>query len=225
MSGAFVLGIAGPVAVGKSTYAAAEADRLRDGGAAVEVVSTDAFLLSNERLAPLGGAMRKGYPESYDWPALIDMLEAARAGAFPLSTPVYSHETFDLLPGADRTIERVDVLIVEGLNVLQAPPDAAADMTALLDRSIYLHAAEHVVEQWFVDRFVELARPADGVPSGFYAMFAGMDTAELDAVARWTWNEINLPNIRQHVAPTRVRADVVVHKGADHTIERVEQRR
>jgi type I pantothenate kinase len=223
MSGAFVLGIAGPVAVGKSTYAAAEADRIRATGATVEVVATDVFLLSNEQLAPLGGAMRKGYPESYDWAALVDTLDAARHGRFPLTTPVYSHETFDLVPGAVHTIETADVVVVEGLNLLQAPPDAPADMAAMLDRSIYLHASEPVIEQWFVDRFVSLARPAEGAPSDFYAMFADMDDAELDAVARWTWTEINLPNLRQHIAPTRARADVVVHKAADHRIERIEQ--
>lgn len=223
MSGAFVLGIAGPVAVGKSTYAASEADRIRATGAIVEVVATDVFLLSNEQLAPLGGAMRKGYPESYDWAALIDTLDAARHGGFPVTTPVYSHETFDLVPGAVHTIEAADVVVVEGLNLLQAPPDAPADMAAMLDRSIYLHAPEQVIEQWFVDRFVGLARPAEGEPSAFYEMFAGMADAELEAVARWTWTEINLPNLRQHIAPTRERADVVVHKAADHRIERVEQ--
>lgn len=222
-SGTTVVGIAGPVAVGKSTFADTLAARLTATGRTAEVVATDVFLVSNAQLAPLGGAMRKGFPESYDWAALIDTLDAARRGRFPLTTPVYSHETFDLVPGATHAIETADVLVVEGLNLLQAPPDAPADMAAMLDRSIYLHAPEQVIEQWFVDRFIGLARPADGPPSAFYEMFAGMDDAELDAVARWTWTEINLPNLRQHIAPTRERADVVVHKAADHHIERIEQ--
>lgn len=222
------VGIVGSVAVGKSTFAEALARQLvaRAGTTpplTVEVVATDAFLLSNDRLAPLGGAMRKGYPESYDWAALASFLTDAAAGAEVLWTPTYSHETFDVVPDERHEFDRPDVLIVEGLNLLQIAPDGHRPAD-LLEHTIYVHAPEAQIEQWFVDRFVALARPAEGEPSEFYAMFAAMDDDELDAVARWTWHEINAPNLRDHIEPTRERAHVVVHKGADHRIVDVERR-
>lgn len=237
-----MVGVVGSVAVGKSTFAAALARQLVARAATtppltVEVVATDAFLLSNERLAPLGGAMRKGYPESYDWAALASFLADASAGVEVLTTPVYSHETFDVVADERHEFTRPDVLVVEGLNLLQtapggrggpgdeAMPDRAGWSPAeQFDCAIYLHAPAAQIEQWFVDRFVALARPVEGEPSDFYAMFATMDDDELDAVARWTWREINAPNLRDHIEPTRDRAHVVVHKGADHRIVDVERR-
>ncbi len=223
-----MVGIVGPVAVGKSTFAAALARQLVDRAQttaplAVEVVATDAFLLSNDRLAPLGGAMRKGYPESYDWDALDTFLADAAAGAEVLSTPVYSHETFDLVDGERHEFARPDVLIVEGLNLLQPAPGGGSPADHL-EHTVYLHAPSARIEQWFVDRFVGLARPEEGTPSDFYAMFAAMDDDELDAVAHWTWNEINAPNLRDHIEPTRHHAHVVLHKGEDHRIVDVERR-
>ena len=223
-----MVGIVGPVAVGKSTFAAAFARQLVDRAdttapLAVEVVATDAFLLSNDRLAPLGGAMRKGYPESYDWDALDLFLAEAAAGAALLSTPLYSHETFDIVAGERHEFGRPDVLVVEGLNLLQAAPGGGSPADRL-EHSVYLHAPMPLIEQWFVERLIGLARPEVGAPSDFYAMFAAMDDDQLDAVARWTWNEINAPNVRDHIEPTRQRADEVLHKGEDHRIVSVERR-
>lgn len=229
--GPFVVGVVGSVAVGKSTFAnelavalgafapVADAEPLR-----AEVVATDSFLLPNAELEPLGGAMVKGHPQSYDWAALDRFLAAAAGGESVLTVPVYSHETFDIVPGATRMLSTPDVLVVEGLNLLQDPPTAPLDVAGHLDRSLYLDAPEAVIEQWFVDRFLVVAR-AEHAPDGFYAMFDGMDDAEVESVARWTWDEINAPNLHRHIAPTRSRADVVVHKAADHSIERVEQQR
>ncbi len=227
-AGPLMVGIVGPVAVGKSTFAAALARQLVDRAdttvpLAVEVVATDAFLLSNDRLAPLGGAMRKGYPESYDWDALDVFLAEAAAGASVLSTPVYSHETFDIVVGERHEFGRPDVLVVEGLNLLQSAPGGGSPADRLA-HSVYLHAPMPLIEQWFVERFIGLARPEVGAPSDFYAMFAAMDDDELDAVARWTWNEINAPNVRDHIEPTRHRADEVLHKGEDHLVVAVERR-
>lgn len=225
-----LVGVVGPVAVGKSTFAAQLAEQLVGGSdvgsqLGVEVVSTDSFLLSNDQLAPIGGAMVKGYPESYDWAGLDSFLVAATSGAEVLSTPVYSHDAFDLAVGERREFVRPDVLIVEGLNLLQVPPGGEGTSPAdRLDHSFYLHAPTGMIEDWFVERFGALAHPADGAPTGFYAMFADMDAAELDAVARWTWSEINAPNLRDHIEPTRSRAQVVLHMGSDHRIERVEGR-
>lgn len=217
-----IAGLVGSVAVGKSTTAGALAALLT---VPVEVVATDAFLLSNERLAPLGGAMRKGYPESFDWPALDDFLGRARRGASPLESPVYSHEVFDVLPGVVRRFDAPEVLIVEGLNLLQHPPEGLTPPPAEhLDLGIYLDAPDELVEHWFVERFVSLTRPSGDEPSEFYAQFAAMSDEDLRATAQWVWREINAPNLHQHVAPTRDRADLVLHKGSDHRVARVERR-
>jgi type I pantothenate kinase len=216
----------GSVAVGKSTMARALARFLDADGAAAPVagravvVSTDSFLLPNEQIEALGGAMVKGFPQSYDWLALEQFLAMAKRGAPTLATPVYSHEIFDIVAGAQHRFDTPDVLIVEGLNLLQVPPAATVDLSAHLDRSIYLHAPAEVLEQWFVDRFLDACRTA--TPDSFYAGFAAMDVTEVESIARWTWREINEPNLVEHIEPTRSRADVVVHLAPDHSIERVE---
>ena len=217
-----IVGIVGSVAVGKSTTAEVLAGLL---SVPVEVVATDAFLLPNEQLEPLGGAMRKGYPESFDWRALDAFLTRARRGGSPLESPVYSHEVFDVLPGVVRRFATPEVLVVEGLNLLQRPPvDGIVAPADHLDLGIYLHASDELVEHWFVERFVALTRPPDGEPSAFYAQFATMADEDLRATARWVWNQINAPNLAQHVGPSRERADLVLHKGPDHRIGHVERR-
>jgi type I pantothenate kinase len=225
-----VVGLVGSVAVGKSTFAASLADVLRDAppdGVArrVEVVATDAFLLPNSVLEPMGGAMVKGTPVSYDWAALELFLRSARDGRPTLSVPVYSHRTFDIVEGELRVFPTPEVVLVEGLNLLQAPPVAPVDLVELFDRTVYLHAPSEVVEDWFVARFIDHVTAAAQDPESFYAVFAAMDPAEVDRVARWTWSEINLPNVERHVAPTRERAHVVAHLGADHTVQRLQHRR
>lgn len=216
----YVVGVVGSVAVGKSVTAGLLAHLL---GEPVEVVSTDVFLFPNARMEPLGGAMRKGYPDSFDWVALDAFLGGLRSGSDRASVPVYSHEEFDIVAGEVRTFEVPDVVIIEGLNLLQDAPavDGRGPIRVAdhLDRSIYLDAETAMIEEWFVQRFVSLARPAMGEPSDFYRMFAAMSDAELDASARWVWTEINEPNLRQHIAPTKARADMVVHKGPAHEIE------
>jgi len=238
-SGAFLIGVVGSVAVGKSTFAAHLADalgtvtvpRARPDDAlvaqlrrcTVEVVSTDAFLLPNSVLEPLGGAMIKGTPQSYDWAALDHFLSAAAGGSAELRLPVYSHEIFDVVPGEMQALSTPDVLVVEGLNLLQRPPDAAIDVSRHLHRSIYLHAPAPVIEEWFVERFMALTRHAAETPGDFYSIFVGLDEDEVEAVAVWTWSEINAPNLHRYIEPTRARADLVVHHGADHSIVRIER--
>lgn len=224
-----MVGVVGSVAVGKSTFAAGLAEVLRDAPPdgvprRVEVVATDAFLLPNAVLEPMGGAMVKGTPASYDWAALELFLRSARDGAASLSVPVYSHRTFDVVEGELRVFPTPEVVLVEGLNLLQAPPVAPVDLVELFDRTVYLHAATEVVEEWFVERFVDQVAAAAQDPESFYAMFASMDVAEVDTVARWTWHEINRPNLERHIAPTRERAHVVAHLGADHSVQRLEHR-
>jgi type I pantothenate kinase len=226
----FVVGVVGAVAVGKSTTARLLADLLGDAGhgLSTEIVATDAFLLSNEQLEPLGGAMVKGYPQSYDWAALDRFLTGVRGGASVMAVPVYSHQLFDVVRGAQHIMSTPQVLIVEGLNLLQGPPAAPVEMSEHLDHSLYLDAPPAVIEEWFVARFLDSNRQESASesesPDSFYAMFAGMDDTEVEAVARWTWSEINAPNLRDHIEPTRRRADMVVHKAADHSITRIERR-
>ena len=229
----FVVGLAGSVAVGKSTVARRLAELLADTAPGVttgdalrvEVVATDSFLLPNDQLGPLGGAMVKGYPQSYDWTALQRFLAEAGAGSPVLSVPIYSHEEFDVVAGAQHVMSSPDVLIVEGLNLLQGPPAAPIDLTDHLHRTIYLDAPAPVIEDWFVQRFLATTHQEHTSPNSFYAAFDGMGDDEVESVARWTWQEINAPNLHQHIAPTRDRADVVVHKAADHSIERIQHRR
>lgn len=221
----FVVGLVGAVAAGKTTMAGRLAELMATAGPPLQVavVATDSFLLSNAELEPLGGAMVKGYPQSYDWPALQRFLAAASGGAGTLSVPRYSHDLFDVVPGVQDDMASPDVLVVEGLNLLQAPPVAPVDLVPLLDRSIYLEVATEDVARWFVDRFLDVTAQAHDDPRSFYAMFAGMERAEVEAIARWTWDEINAPNLVEHIAPTRARADLVLHLGADHSVQRVER--
>ncbi len=224
-AGPYVIGIVGSVAVGKTTFAARLADLMATGTRTVEVVSTDSFLLSNAVLEPMGGAMVKGTPQSYDWGALERFLRDAAEGADELHLPVYSHELFDVVPDEVQVLPSPDVLVVEGLNLLQQPPTSPVDVSAHLHRSIYLHAPRAVIEEWFVERFMTLTRHAASTPGDFYSMFAGLDEDEVESIAVWTWAEINAPNLADNIEPTRSRADLVVHHGADHSIERIERHR
>jgi type I pantothenate kinase len=221
-----VVGVVGSVGVGKSTTARQLADLMGESGhgLSTEVVATDSFLLTNEQLEPLGGAMVKGQPQSYDWTALDRFLTEVHDGAPVMMVPIYSHQLFDVVPGAHHVMSTPEVLIVEGLNLLQGPPAAPVDMAEHLDRSIYLDAPPAIIAEWFVARFLDTTRQESASSDGFYAMFAGMDDAEVESVARWTWDEINAPNLRDHIEPTRERADLVVHKAADHSITRIQHR-
>jgi type I pantothenate kinase len=206
-----IVGIAGGVAVGKTWLANDVHDAL--AARPVEVVATDGFLLPNAELTRRGLVARKGFPESYDVDRLRDFLRAVRGGQFPQRVPTYSHATYDVT-GEERTIDTVDVLIIEGVNVL----GAAAD---LLDLGVYLDADEHDLETWFRRRFVALCDAARDDPTSFYRPFAAMDPADVDAVATQVCRDINLVNLRDHIAPTRARATCVITKGPDHEMVEV----
>jgi len=201
-----VVGIAGPVAVGKSTLAYQLADALAP--AAVEVVTTDGFLFANDELEARGLSMRKGFPESYDLDALRAFLGAVRAGR-PADVPVYSHETYDVVVGAFRSVAGAGVVVLEGVNALSAT-------VGLLDLGIYVHADDAVVEAWFVERFRELCANDD--PTSFYARFAGLDAETVDHLAHEVWRSVNLVNLHEHIGPSIGHADVVVEKAADHGV-------
>jgi len=220
----FVVGVAGSVAVGKSTIArllrelmSRWADTPR-----VELVTTDGFLYPNAELERRGLMERKGFPESYDRRALVDFLVEIKSGADEVRAPYYSHMRYDIVPDAHVTVRRPDVVIVEGLNVLQPPPspnDVA--VSELFDFSIYVDADASHIERWYVDRFLALRHAAFSNPNSFFKVFADLSDEESVTRALGYWNDINLPNLEESVLPTRHRATLVLRKGPDHAVERV----
>jgi type I pantothenate kinase len=214
----FIVGITGAVAVGKSTFASELAAAIAGwpGSPVVEVVATDGFLFPNAVLEGRGLLNRKGFPETYDGETFRAVLAEIRRGAAEI--PVYSHALYDIDPALARRLESPDVLIVEGLGL----HEGAAALG--LDVLVYLDADEAHVEAWFEDRFIDLWRAAETDPTSFYARFREMDEAQTRAFAGQVWRAINLPNLREHIAPGRDVADLVVRKGADHTIASLSER-
>jgi type I pantothenate kinase len=208
-----ILGVTGGVAAGKTTLCSAIANclqtRLR-----VDVVSTDGFLFPNDVLTARGILMRKGYPESYDTALLGGVLQRARWGA--VRVPGYSHATYDRAPELDRTIDRPDILLVEGLGFSLA--NTSRNPATLLDLLIYIEAQEADLETWYVERFLRFWRDAKTDPGSFYARFSHLDEAGVELIARQVWGAINLPNLRDNIAPLREHADLRVVKRADHRL-------
>ncbi len=207
-----LVGVAGSVGVGKTTFAAALAQQL-----GAQTISTDGFLLANVELEARGLIDRKGFPESYDHAAVRTFVHALRSNAWPVRVPLYSHELFDVVPGYE--LKQSAVVIAEGINALQSP------LQESLDAGIYLHTREHVVEQWFVDRMLRFIVDAETKPGGFYDRFVAWDVDRRADFARHVWDTINLPNLRAHIAPTAGQADWVIEFDADHRIERVVPRK
>lgn len=227
----YVIGVAGSVAVGKSTTARLLRELLARWPATprVELVTTDGFLLPNAELERRGLMDRKGFPESYDRRALLRFLAAVKAGQPEVRAPVYSHLTYDILRDREVVVRRPDVLIVEGLNVLQpARPAAGGSNLAVsdfFDFSIYVDARTADVRQWYVDRFLSLRRTAFADPASYFHRYASLSDDDAVARARSIWDAINAPNLEQNILPTRGRATLVLRKGADHSVERVRLRK
>jgi len=224
----FVGGVAGSVAVGKSTIARLLRELMSrwPGTPRVELVTTDGFLYSNEELERRGIMHRKGFPESYDRRALVRFLTDVKSGAAEVRAPFYSHVRYDIMPDAHVTVRRPDVVIVEGLNVLSPPPtpnDVA--VSDLFDFSIYVDADESEIAKWYVDRFLALRQGAFSNPNSFFKVFAELSDDEAVTTALGYWNDINLPNLRENVAPTQHRATLVLRKAADHAVESVRLRK
>jgi type I pantothenate kinase len=228
----YVIGVAGSVAVGKSTTARVLKALLSrwPNTPKVELVTTDGFLLPNAELQRLGLMERKGFPESYDASAIVRFLSAVKAGERNVKAPTYSHLTYDVLPGESVTVDRPDILIFEGLNVLQ-PGRLAKDGRAIafvsdfFDFSIYLDAAEDNLRQWYIERFMRLRLTAFQDPRSFFQRYTKLSEEDALAVATGLWEKINLPNLRENILPTRPRASLVLRKGASHLIEDVALRK
>lgn len=224
----FVVGVAGSVAVGKSTIARLLRELMSrwPGTPRVELVTTDGFLYTNAELERRGIMHRKGFPESYDRRALVSFLTEVKSGAAEARAPFYSHVRYDIMPDAHVTVRRPDVVIVEGLNVLSPPPtpnDVA--VSDLFDFSIYVDADEDDIAKWYVDRFLALRQGAFSNPNSFFKVFAELSDAEAVETAMGYWNDINLPNLRENVEPTKHRATLVLRKAADHAVETVRLRK
>lgn len=228
----FVIGIAGSVAVGKSTTARILRALLSRWGSSpkVDLVTTDGFLFPNAVLAREGLMRRKGFPESYDLPALLEFLAAIKAGKDVVEAPVYSHLVYDVVPGETVTIDQPDILILEGLNVLQTSKlpkngQGLPFVSDFFDFSIYLDAEDALLHQWYVDRFMRLRETAFRNPQSYFHRYAQISAAEAEKTAEDLWNNINLVNLHDNIRPTRPRADLVLTKGPDHRIQAVDLRK
>lgn len=223
----YVIGIAGSVAVGKSTLARILQALLAQWPEhpRVELVTTDGFLHPNAVLTERGIMHRKGFPESYDARRLVEFVRAVKAGEPEVAAPVYSHVVYDVVPDRVVTVHQPDILIVEGLNVLQVGTEATEYVSDYFDFTIYLDAAEADIEAWYVERFLALRRTVFQDPDSFFRHFAALSEAEAIETARGIWREINGRNLRENIEPTRGRASLVLHKGPDHRISHVHLRK
>ncbi|HEY3093197.1 MAG TPA: type I pantothenate kinase, partial [Vicinamibacterales bacterium] len=226
----FVIGVAGSVAVGKSTASRVLKALLSHwpNHPQVDLVTTDGFLLPQRELEARGLAQRKGFPESYDVRRLLRFLADVKSGLPEVAAPVYSHLAYDIVAGEFQTVRQADIVIVEGLNVLQTrsrqrkPP--AMFVSDFFDFSIYVDANEADIEHWYIERFMKLRATVFQNPSSYFHRYAALSAAEAEATARRIWETINLVNLRENVLPTRERAHLVLEKGRDHAVRRVRLR-
>ncbi|MFV0460391.1 MAG: type I pantothenate kinase [Actinomycetales bacterium] len=225
----FVIGIAGSVAVGKSTTARLLRELLArwPDTPRVELVTTDGFLYPNAELEARGLMSRKGFPESYDRRALLRFVAAVKSGADEVRAPLYSHLTYDIVPSAHVVVRRPDVLIVEGLNVLQPAPRRGYGLAVsdYFDFSLYVHAPKSLVRQWYIERFLRLRATAFASPESYFHRYATLSDAEAEATGERIWREINGPNLDENIRPTRERARLVLFKGDDHAVRTVRLRK
>ena len=228
----YVIGVAGSVAVGKSTMSRILQALLArwPSHPQVDLVTTDGFLLPQRVLEARGLTERKGFPESYDVRSLVRFLADVKSGVPEVTAPVYSHLSYDIVPGEQQVVRQPDIVIVEGLNVLQTGSGRAGRpmpmfVSDFFDFSIYVHAQEADIEQWYIERFQTLRETVFQNPSSYFHRYAALTPAESEATARRIWESINLVNLRQNVLPTRERAHLILEKGRDHAVRRVRLRK
>jgi type I pantothenate kinase len=228
----YVIGVAGSVAVGKSTFARILQALLARWPAhpRVDLVTTDGFLHPNRVLEERGLLHRKGFPESYDIRQLVQFMADVKAAASDVRAPVYSHQSYDIVPGEYQVVDRPDIVIVEGLNVLQTGDGqpgrpARVFVSDFFDFSIYIDASEDDIEAWYVARFLMLRETVFRDPHSYFHRFSALSDQEAVATARDIWRSINGVNLRENIKPTRERARLVLEKGKDHAVQRVRLRR
>lgn len=228
----FIIGIAGSVAVGKSTTARILKELMArwPNSPKVDLITTDGFLYPNEVLRANELMDRKGFPESYDIGAILRFLSAIKAGVPNVQAPSYSHLTYDILPDEFTTVNQPDILIFEGINVLQSRDLPAGGrivpiVSDFFDFSIYIDADENHIHDWYVNRFMKLRETAFRDPNSFFNRYASISQSSALAIAEGLWENINLKNLRQNILPTRPRADLILRKGEDHLIDEVALRK
>lgn len=227
----FIIGLAGSVAVGKSTTSRILQALLSrwPSHPRVDLVTTDGFLLPNAALEARGLMQRKGFPESYDRGRLVRFLADVKAGVPEVHVPVYSHQAYDIVPGESQVVRGPDIVIVEGLNVLQAPhADRSASQlfaSDFFDFSIYVDAAEADIRQWYVERFLRLRDTVFQDPRSYFHRYAALDERAAREVGLDIWSNINAVNLRDNILPTRARAHLILAKGRDHAVQQVQLRR
>ncbi len=223
----FIIAVAGSVAVGKSTTARVLQALVRQWPQRprTELVTTDNFLYPNAVLEQRGLTNRKGFPESYDRRALLRFVQQVRAGASEVTAPVYSHVAYDILPGRRQLVRRPDVLILEGINVLQPAPAGALALADFFDFSVYVDARTDHIKQWFLARLRALRDTAFTDPQSPFRALAQASAAQVDAFGTQVWKTVNEVNLIENIQPTRARATLVLHKAADHSVTRVRLRR
>ncbi|HMV47812.1 MAG TPA: type I pantothenate kinase [Blastocatellia bacterium] len=227
----YVIGVAGSVAVGKSTTARilqALLARWRNHPK-VDLITTDGFLYSTAVLESRGLMKRKGFPESYDRRRLVKFVADVKSGEEEVTAPIYSHLIYDIIPDQAQTIRQPDIMIVEGLNVLQIGignvEPSPVFVSDYFDFSIYVDADEEHIKRWYVERFLTLRRTAFRDPVSYFHRYASLSDAEARQTALDIWEEINGPNLRENILPTRTRADLILKKGVDHSIQQVKLRK
>lgn len=230
--GPFIIGIAGSVAVGKSTTARLLQKLLSQlpSHPKVDLVTTDGFLYPNSELEKRGIMKKKGFPESYDTRSLISFLTNVKSGVSKVQSPVYSHLTYDIVPGEYITIESPDILIVEGLNVLQTSLTINQSVpnyfvSDFFDFSIYVDADVDDIERWYIDRFIKLRDTAFQDELSYFKKYAQLSLDESIEISKRIWKEINYVNLLQNILPTRNRADLILHKGNNHHVDRIHLRK
>lgn len=228
----FVVAIAGSVAVGKSTVARLVAELLRRTlpRRKVQLITTDGFLYPNSVLEERGILSRKGFPESFDAKRLMQFVLDVKSGLPLVTAPVYSHTQYDVVPGEFTVVESPDILVIEGLNVLQPARrrddgQPALAVSDFIDFSVYVDADQEEIRNWYISRFLKLRDSAFQHPESYFARYARLSDAQAIMIANRLWDEVNGPNLMDNIRPTAERATAILRKGGDHTIESVRIRK